>query len=320
MNIVVLDGYTLNPGDLDWDALKKLGDVTVYDRTPVDQVVERAMNAPIVLTNKTTITRDAIEQLPLLKYIGVLATGYNIVDVEAAYERRIRVANIPDYSTSSVAQLTFALLMELTFHVGHHAQTTREGRWQSSTDFCYWDKPLIEIAGQTFGVIGYGRIGQMVAKIAQSFGMNVVAYSRSRTGTEENGVKFVSLEAIFHLSDVISLHCPLTPETKHLINKERLSRMKPTSFLLNTGRGPLIDEAALAEALNEGKIAGAGLDVLSIEPPKNGNPLLTAKNCLVTPHIAWATKAARTRLMEIAVNNVKAFLDGAPVNVVNWKV
>lgn len=320
MNIVVLDGYTLNPGDLTWDALKKLGDVTVYDRTSVEQVVERAMNAAIVLTNKCPITHDAIEQLPLLKYIGVLATGYNVVDVEAAYERRVRVANIPDYSTPSVAQLTFALLMELTFHVGHHAQTTRDGRWQSSVDFCYWDKPLIELSGLTFGVIGYGRIGQMVAKIAQSFGMNVVAYSRSRNGTEENGVKFVSLEAIFHLSDVISLHCPLTPETKHLINKDRLSRMKPTAFLLNTGRGPLIDEAALAEALNEGKIGGAGLDVLSIEPPKNGNPLLTAKNCLVTPHIAWATKAARTRLMEIAVNNVKAFLDGNPVNVVNWKV
>jgi len=320
MNIVVLDGYTLNPGDLNWDALRKLGDVTVYDRTPVEQVVERAMNASIVLTNKCPITHAAIEQLPLLKYIGVLATGYNVVDVEAAYERRIRVANIPDYSTPSVAQLTFALLMELTFHVGHHAQTTRDGRWQSSVDFCYWDKPLIELSGLTFGVIGYGRIGQMVARIAQSFGMNVVAYSRSRNGTEENGVKFVSLEAIFHLSDVISLHCPLTPETKHLINKDRLSRMKPTAFVLNTGRGPLIDEAALAESLNEGKIGGAGLDVLSIEPPKNGNPLLTAKNCLITPHIAWATKAARTRLMEIAVNNVKAYLNGNPVNVVNWKV
>jgi glycerate dehydrogenase len=320
MNIVVLDGYTLNPGDLNWDALKKLGNVTVYDRTPVEQVVERAKNASIVLTNKCPITHAAIEQLPLLKYIGVLATGYNVVDVEAAYERRIRVANIPDYSTPSVAQLTFALLMELTFHVGHHAQTTRDGRWQSSVDFCYWDRPLIELSGLTFGIIGYGRIGQMVAKIAQSFGMNVVAYSRSRNATEENGVKFVSMEAIFHLSDVISLHCPLTPETKHLINKERLSRMKPTAFLLNTGRGPLIDEAALAEALNEGKLGGAGLDVLSIEPPKNGNPLLMAKNCLITPHIAWATKAARTRLMEIAVNNVKAFLDGNPVNVVNWKV
>lgn len=320
MNIVVLDGYTLNPGDLSWAGLMALGEVTVHERTPVEQVVERAKGAPIVLTNKTPISHEAIEQLPDLKYIGVLATGYNIVDVQSAYERRIRVANIPDYSTPSVAQLTFALLMELTFHVGHHAQTTREGRWQNSADFCYWDKPLIEIAGMTFGVIGYGRIGQMVAKIAQSFGMKVVAYSRSRTGTEEDGVKFVSLEAIFHISDVISLHCPLTPETKHLINKERLSRMKPSAFILNTGRGPLIDEAALADALNEGKIAGAGLDVLSIEPPKNGNPLLTAKNCLVTPHIAWATKAARTRLMDIAVNNVKAFLDGAPVNVVNWKV
>lgn len=320
MNIVVLDGYTLNPGDLSWDALKALGDVTVYDRTPVEQVVERAATAQIVLTNKCPITHNAIEQLPLLRYIGVLATGYNIVDVEAAYERRIRVTNIPDYSTPSVAQLAFALLLELTMHVGHHAQTTRDGRWQSSADFCYWDKPLIEISGLTFGIIGYGRIGQMVAKIAQTFGMKVVAYSRSRTGSEENGVKFVSLEAIFHLSDVISLHCPLTPETKHLVNKERLSRMKPTAFILNTGRGPLIDEEALADALNAGKIGGAGLDVLSMEPPKNGNPLLTAKNCLVTPHIAWATKAARTRLMEIAVNNIKAHLEGAPVNVVNWKV
>ncbi len=320
MNIVVLDGYTLNPGDLSWDALKKLGDVTVYDRTPIEIVVERAATASIVLTNKCPITHDAIQQLPLLKYIGVLATGYNVVDVEAAYDRQIRVTNIPDYSTPSVAQLTFSLLLELTMHVGHHAQTTRDGRWQSSVDFCYWDKPLIEIAGLTFGIIGYGRIGQMVAKIAQSFGMKVVAFSRSRTGTEENGVKFVSLEAVFHLSDVVSLHCPLTPETKHLVNKERLSRMKPTAFILNTGRGPLIDETALAEALNSDKLGGAGLDVLSMEPPRNGNPLLTAKNCLVTPHIAWATKASRTRLMEIAVNNLRAYLDGRPVNVVNWKV
>lgn len=320
MNIVVLDGYTLNPGDLSWDALKKLGDVTVYDRTPIEMVAERAATASVVLTNKCPITHDAIQQLPLLKYIGVLATGYNVVDVEAAYDRQIRVTNIPDYSTPSVAQLTFSLLLELTMHVGHHAQTTRDGRWQSSVDFCYWDKPLIEIAGLTFGIIGYGRIGQMVAKIAQSFGMKVVAFSRSRTGTEEDGVKFVSLEAVFHLSDVVSLHCPLTPETKHLVNKERLSRMKPTAFILNTGRGPLIDETALAEALNGDKLGGAGVDVLSMEPPKNGNPLLTAKNCLVTPHIAWATNAARTRLMEIAVNNLRAYLDGRPVNVVNWKV
>ncbi len=320
MKIVVLDGYTLNPGDLSWKGLMELGEVMVYDRTKPEEVLERIKGAEIVLTNKVVINRDTIEQLPELRYIGVLATGYNIVDVEAAYERRIRVANIPDYSTASVAQLTFALLLELTFHVGHHAQTARAGRWQDCPDFCYWDKPLIEIAGMTFGVVGYGRIGQAVAKIAQSFGMNVVAYSRSRTGTEENGIKFVSLEAVFYISDVVSLHCPLTAETKHLINKERLQRMKPTAFILNTGRGPLVDEAALAEALNAGRLGGAGLDVLSVEPPRNGNPLLTAKNCLVTPHIAWATKAARTRLMDIAVNNVKAFLKGEPVNVVNWKV
>lgn len=320
MKIVVLDGYTLNPGDLTWKALEELGEVTVYDRTAPAEVVSRAQGAEVVLTNKVVINREMLEQLIDLRYIGVLATGYNIVDVEAAYERRVRVTNIPDYSTPSVAQLTFALLLELTFHVGHHAQTARAGRWQDCPDFCYWDKPLIEIAGLTFGVVGFGRIGQAVAKIAQSFGMNVVAYSRSRTGTEENGIKFVSLEGLMHVSDVISLHCPLTPETKHLINRERLGRVKPTAFLINTGRGPLIDENALADALNAGHLAGAGLDVLSVEPPRNGNPLLTAKNCLVTPHIAWATKAARTRLMEIAVRNLEAFLDGEPINVVNWKV
>ena len=320
MKIVVLDGYTLNPGDLTWKALEELGEVTVYDRTAPAEVVSRAQGAEVVLTNKVVINREMLEQLIDLRYIGVLATGFNIVDVEAAYERRVRVTNIPDYSTPSVAQLTFALLLELTFHVGHHAQTARAGRWQDCPDFCYWDKPLIEIAGLTFGVVGFGRIGQAVAKIAQSFGMNVVAYSRSRTGTEENGIKFVSLEGLMHVSDVISLHCPLTPETKHLINRERLGRVKPTAFLINTGRGPLIDENALADALNAGHLAGAGLDVLSVEPPRNGNPLLTAKNCLVTPHIAWATKAARTRLMEIAVRNLEAFLDGEPINVVNWKV
>lgn len=317
MKIVVLDGYTLNPGDLSWQGLMDLGEVEVFERTSPQDVVERAKDAKIVLTNKTVITGEAIMQLPLLRYIGVLATGYNVVDTETAREQKVKVTNIPDYSTPSVAQLTFSLLLELTFHVGHHAQTTREGRWNASPDFCYWDKPLVELAGLTIGIVGYGRIGQAVARIAQAFGMKVIAYSRSRTGTEADGVNFVSLEAIFLLSDVVTLHCPLTPETRHFINRDRLALMKPTAYLLNTGRGPLIDEAALADALNAEKLAGAGLDVLSVEPPKEANPLLSAKNCLVTPHIAWATKASRARLMEIAVNNVKAFLAGKPVNVVN---
>ena len=319
MNIVVLDGYTLNPGDLSWDALQQLGSCIIHDRTPPEQVVERARNAEVVLTNKALLPRDAIAALPKLKYIGVLATGYNVVDIAAAKERGIPVANIPDYGTHSVAQFTFALLLELAHHVGHHAQTVRDGRWVRSADFCYWDSPLIELHGLTFGVIGFGKIGRATAKLADAFGMKVLVHNRSRPTDLPAHYEFVSLDELLTRSDVVSLHCPLTPENKHFINAERLARMKPTAFLLNTSRGPLLDEAAVANALNSGKIAGAAVDVVSVEPPKTDNPLFTAKNCLVTPHIAWATRAARARLMDVAVENIRAFIAGQARNVVNLK-
>ena len=319
MNIVVLDGYTLNPGDLSWDALQKLGPCAIHDRTPPEQVVERARNAEVVLTNKALLPRDAIAALPKLKYIGVLATGYNVVDIAAAKECGIPVANIPDYGTHSVAQFTFALLLELAHHVGHHAQTVRDGRWVRSADFCYWDSPLIELHGLTFGVIGFGKIGRATAKLADAFGMKVLVHNRSRPTDLPAHYEFVSLDELLTRSDVVSLHCPLTPENKHFINAERLARMKPTAFLLNTSRGPLLDEAAVANALNSGKIAGAAVDVVSVEPPKTDNPLFTAKNCLVTPHIAWATRAARARLMDVAVENIRAFIAGQARNVVNLK-
>ncbi len=315
MKIVVLDGYTLNPGDLSWDGLQKLGQCAIHDRIALDQVVATAAEADVVLTNKVPITAEQMRQLPQLKYIGVTATGYNIVDVAAARERKIAVTNIPAYGTRSVAQMTFALLLELTQHAGHHAQTVREGRWSKCPDFCYADYPLIELDGLTMGIIGFGRIGQAVADLAAAFGMQVQILARSQK--EHPRFQFVDERTLFGTSDVISLHCPLTPETRHLINAERLSWMKPTAFLLNTSRGPLVDEPALAAALNEGRMAGAGLDVLAVEPPSPNNPLLQAKNCLVTPHIAWATHAARTRLMAMAVANVEAFLRGKPQNVVN---
>ncbi len=316
MKIVVLDGHTLNPGDLNWDELKALRNCDIYDRTPPDQVIQRAADAELILTNKTIVSREHIRGMPKLKYIGVLATGYNIVDVAAARERNIPVANVPTYGTRSVAQHTFALLLELTQHVGHHAQTVRDGRWTKSPDFCYWDFPLIELEGLTMGIVGLGRIGRTVAELALAFGMNLLA-SGTTLKPAPAQVQFVDLELLFRQSDIVSLHCPLTPETKELVNQERLSWMKPSAFLLNTSRGPLIDEAALAEALNSERIAGAGLDVLSIEPPPERNPLLHARNCLITPHIAWATRAARARLMQAAVANVRAFLAGQPQNVVN---
>ncbi len=317
MNIVVLDGYTLNPGDLSWDALQQLGPCAIHDRTPPEQVVARARDAEIVLTNKALLPRETIAALPKLKYIGVLATGYNVVDVAAAKERGIPVANIPDYGTHSVAQMTFALLLELVHRTGHHAQTVRDGRWARSADFCYWDSPLIELCGLEFGVIGFGKIGRATAKLAEAFGMKVLVHTRTRPADLPASCEFVSLEQLLARSDVVSLHCPLTADNQQFLNTERLARMKPTAFLINTSRGPLLDEAAVAAALNAGKIAGAGLDVLSIEPPKADNPLLIAKNCLVTPHIAWATRAARARLMNFAVENLRAFLAGTPANVVN---
>ena len=317
MNIVVLDGYTLNPGELNWDALQQLGACAIHDRTPPELIVERARDAGIALTNKTVLNRESILALPKLKYIGVLATGYNVVDAAAAKERGVPVTNVPDYGTHSVAQHTFALLLELAHHVGHHAQTVRDGRWARSADFCYWDFPLVELHGLTFGVIGFGKIGRATAKLADAFGMNVLVHNRSRPAELSAHFEFVTLDEILSRSDVVSLHCPLTLENKQFINAQRLARMKPSAFLLNTSRGPLLDELAVADALNSGKIAGAGLDVLAVEPPKAENPLLTAKNCIVTPHIAWATRAARSRLMDIAVENIRAFLVGRPQHVVN---
>ena len=317
MNIVVLDGYTLNPGDLSWDELKRLGPSAIYDRTPPELVLERAREAEIILTNKTVLTREAILALPKLKYIGVLATGYNVVDIAAAKERGIPVTNVPDYGTPSVAQHTFALLLELAQRVGHHAQTVRDGAWARSADFCYWDFPLIELHGLTFGIIGFGKIGRAVAKLAEAFGMHVLVHSRSKPKDLPPNYEFVNLDELLPRSDVVSLHCPLTPENKQFINAERLTRMKQSAFLLNTSRGPLLDEPAVANALNSGTLAGAGLDVLSGEPSKADNPLLTAKNCFVTPHIGWATRAARARLMDIAVENIREFVAGRPRNVVN---
>jgi glycerate dehydrogenase len=317
MKIVVLDGFTLNPGDLKWDELQALGSCDIYDRTLAGDVVKRADAAEVVLTNKTIISREQIGALPSLKYIGVLATGYNIVDVVAARERNVPVANVPTYGTKSVAQMTFALLLELTQRVGHHAQTVRDGRWAKSPDFCYWDFPLVELDGLTMGIVGYGRIGRAVGDLAAAFGMNVLAYTRTAANKLSSQVRSVDLETLFASSDVVSLHCPLTPETKQIVNAARLAKMKPTAFLLNTSRGPLIDEQALANALNNGQIAGAGLDVLALEPPPATNPLLHAKNCFVTPHIAWATRAARSRLLNTAVANVRAFQSGQLQNVVN---
>jgi glycerate dehydrogenase len=316
MKIVVLDGYTLNPGDLTWADLRALGDCDIHDRLRDDELVPRATAAEIMLTNKMTVGRNHMSQLPKLRYIGVTATGYNIVDVEAARERNIAVTNVPAYGTASVAQMTFALLLELTQRTGHHAQTVREGRWARSPDFCYWDFSLVELDGLTMGIIGFGRIGRAVARLAQAFGMKVMASGRSKPRDLPGEIEWSDVETLLRTSDVVSLHCPLTPETRHLLNAQRLTTMKPTAFLLNTSRGPLIDEPALAEALRRGQIAGAGLDVLSQEPPTADHPLYTAPNCFITPHIAWATRAARARLMRVAVENVRAFVNGKPQNVV----
>ena len=315
MNIVVLDGHTLNPGDLSWDALRALGTCSIHDRTAPDQIAPRARDAEILITNKTVLSRDTILQLPKLRFIGVLATGFNVVDTAAARERGVSVCNVPGYGTKSVAQLVMALLLELVHRTGHHAETVRAGRWSQSPDFCYWDYPLIELDGLTLGIVGYGRIGEAVAQVARAFGMKIIA--QSRTPKKNEGVTFVELDTLFREADIISLHCPLTPENKGLVNAARLALMKPTAFLINTARGPLINEPELAAALNSGRIAGAALDVLSVEPPPADHPLFTARNCILTPHIAWATRAARARLMETAVANLKAFLAGHPQNVVN---
>jgi glycerate dehydrogenase len=317
MRIVVLDGYTLNPGDLSWAELEVLGPCEIFDRTPPELVVDRARNAEIVLTNKAELPRDVLAGLPSLQYIGVLATGYNVVDVEAARQRGICVTNVPAYGTASVAQMALAHLLNLMQHVGHHARTVAEGGWSRSPDWCYWDYSLVELEGLTMGVIGLGRIGQAMARLCMALGMKVLAFDVQPPADVPEELRLAGLDEIFRMADAISLHCPLTPETRELVNARRLSLMKPTAVLINTSRGPLVDETALAAALDSGQIAGAGLDVLSAEPPPPDNPLLKAKNCYITPHIAWATQAARRRLLEVAVGNVRAFLDGRPRNVVS---
>lgn len=317
MQIVVLDGFTLNPGDLTWEALSASGTCTTHDRTAPEDILPRARDAEAVLTNKTPLSRDIIAALPRLRYIGVLATGYNIVDVEAARERGIPVTNVPAYSTMSVAQVVFAHLFNLTHRMGHHTMAVREGAWTACKDFSFADVPLVEVSGLTMGIIGLGRIGTAVAHAAAAFGMNVLAHDPSHTGDPPSGVRMTSLDEVFAMCDVLTLHCPLTSSTKGIVNRERLTMMKPTSFLINTSRGPLVDEEALAETLNAEAIAGAGLDVLSREPPPADNPLLRARNCFITPHIAWASTAARKRLMAEVAENLAAFTRGERRNVVN---
>ena len=317
MTITVLDGYTLNPGDLCWDDFEKLGDLTVHMYTPKELVLERAKNSEVLITNKVVLDADLIASLPKLKYIGVIATGYNVVDTVAAKQHGVVVTNIPAYSTMSVAQHVFALLLAVTDRPEHYACEVKEGKWSKCRDFCYWDTPLVELAGKKFGIIGMGNIGNAVAKIAQAFGMEVMAFSSKDQSRLPEGVKKVSLEELYRESDVISLHCPLTDETRHMINKNSIALMKDGVILINTGRGPLVDEKDVAEALKADKIGAFCADVLSTEPPAPDNPLLSAPNTYITPHIAWATKEARTRLMDIAVNNLKEFIAGHPVNVVN---
>lgn len=318
MKLVVLDGYTLNPGDLSWEGMKQFGELEVYERSRGDEILERSRGAALLFTNKTPLGKEVLEQLPDLQYIGVLATGYNVVDIEYARSRGIAVANVPGYGTSSVAQMTIALLLELTQHVQRHSDSVRSGDWSSSPDFCYWNYPLVELEGKTMGIIGFGTIGQKVADIATALGMHIMGSARHhRDQSHRKNFRWAEIPEILRESDVVSIHCPLFPETQGLINKDSLQQMKRSAFLLNTSRGPIVIDEDLADALNEGVIAGAGIDVLSVEPPSPDNPLFRAKNCIITPHIAWATQEARGRLLGIAEKNVSSFLDGQPVNIVN---
>lgn len=318
MKIVVLDAYTANPGDLSWEPLSALGEVEVYDRTVPEDVVLRAKDADAVLVNKVKITREVMDALPRLRYVGVLATGYNVVDIKAAHEHGITVTNVPAYSTMSVAQMVFAHLLNVTNSVAQYTDEVKTGRWSKCEDFCFYNVPLTELDGRTMGIVGLGNIGMAVAKMAQAFGMQVLAISSKPAETlEALGIcKANSYEELFTGADVLSLHCPLTEDTMHLVNAERLALMKPMAILINTGRGPLVDEQALADALNQGRIRAAGVDVLTEEPPHKDNPLIGAKNCSITPHIAWATAEARERLLAIAIENVKAFAEGKPHNTI----
>ena len=317
MKTVVLDGYTVNPGDLSWDGLKEFGDLAVYDYTKADEIIERTVDADVVLTNKTLITAEIISQLPRLKYIGVLATGYNVVDIKAATDRGIIVTNIPNYSTESVVQMTFALILAITNRVEHYADANRGGKWSACRDFCYWDTPLRELAGKTIGIVGLGHIGYKVACVAQCLGMDVFAYTSKNSADLPAGIQKTTLEGLFGISDILTLHCPLTDRTREMINEQTIAKMKKGAILINTGRGPLVNEGDVAKALNNGQLGGYGADVMCQEPPRKDNPLFKAPNAFITPHIAWATDEARSRLLNIAVANVKAFAEGNPVNVVN---
>ena len=316
MKIVILDGYTANPGDLSWKELEDMGSLTVYERTRPEETVARAADADIVLTNKVIISREVMVQLPCLKYIGVLATGYNVVDIQAAHERGIVVTNVPAYSTESVAQMVFAHLLNATNRTDHYATQNRELRWTENQDFCYWDFPHMELAEKTFGIVGLGNIGQRVAEIALAFGMKVKAVTSKPAVALPTGIGKADLEELLATSDVVSLHCPLTNRTRHMINPQTLQLMKPSAILINTGRGPLVDDQAVATALAEGRLSAFCADVLTEEPPKADNPLLKQPNAFITPHIAWATNEARTRLLQVVISNVKAFLDGKPQNIV----
>ncbi len=320
MKIVILDGYTENPGDLSWGELEKLGELTVYDRTPVHdeaEIIRRIGGAEVVFTNKTPISRRVIDACPTVKMISMLATGYNVVDYAYAGEKGIPVTNVPAYGTASVGQFAIALLLEICHHIGHHSESVHAGNWENAADWCYWDSPLIELDGKTMGIIGYGRIGQTTGRIARAMGMRVLAHSR-HPGREGDGIaEYVDLDTLLRCSDVIALHCPLFPETEGIINKDTIAKMKDGVIIINNSRGQLIVEQDLADALNAGKVYAAGLDVVSTEPIRGDNPLLKAKNCIITPHISWAPKESRQRIMDCAVENVKAYLAGAPIHVVN---
>lgn len=317
MKIVILDGYTENPGDLSWEGFERLGTLTVYDRTEPGEIVSRIGDAEAVIINKCPITAETMDACPELRYVGVLATGYNVVDVAAAKERHIAVTNIPTYGTTAVAQMVFAHLLAICQHVEAHSQAVHQGEWNTNPDWCFWNYPLVELAGKTMGIVGFGRIGQTVAGIARALGMSVLAFDHHETETGRALAQYVSLEELLRRSDVISMHCPLFPETERMINRDTIAQMKDGVYFINTSRGQLVDEQALADALNSGKVAHAGLDVVYTEPIRTDNPLLKAKNCFITPHIAWAPKESRKRLMDIAVDNLAQFAAGTPVNVVN---
>lgn len=318
MKMVVLDGYTENPGDLSWDGLREFGELTVYDRTgSEDQVIARIGEAEVVFVNKVPITKRVLEECPNIKFISVLATGYNVIDIKAAAEKGIVVSNVPSYGTAAVAQFAIALLLEVCHHVAHHSEAVHQGRWAANPDWCFWDYPLIELQGKTMGIIGFGRIGQATGRIAKALGMKVIAYSRSVREDGKEIADYVDLDTLLRTSDVIALHCPLFPETEGIINKANIEKMKDGVIIINNSRGQLVVEQDLADALNSGKVCAAGLDVVSTEPIREDNPLLKAKNCLITPHISWAPKESRQRIMDMSYNNLKAFAEGRPINVVN---